>query len=131
MNRPTCRGSPSPGGGGSTAGGGRGGVKSQVTLRVHPARFARDPPPSRGGWAPSSPRDYRSTAMSPRLELRVEHRAAAGTLEVAAEAELDLGAVERRGGRVAAERLDVEHREGVAGHPDDLVERLPEPVGGR
>src|SRR6266852_4186124 len=66
----------------------------------------------------NSPRRRRASAD---LELRIEHRPPAGALEVAPEAELDLGAVERRRRQMAPERLDLEHREGVAGHPDHVI----------
>src|SRR5712691_11987703 len=73
------------------------------------------------------PRRRRASAD---LELRIEHRPPAGALEVASEPELDLGAVERRRRQVASERLDLEHREGVAGHPDHVIEALGETLDG-
>src|ERR1043166_9572777 len=59
-----------------------------------------------------------------RMEWNVEHRPSTGPFEIAAEAELDLRSVERRRGQMAPERVDMQHREGVAGNLDHVIEAL-------
>src|SRR5258708_5731678 len=66
-----------------------------------------------------------------RMEWCVEDLRAASPFEVAAETKLDLRSVERRGGQMAAERIDVKHGEGMAGNLDHVIDPLTETFEGR
>lgn len=60
----------------------------------------------------------------------IEDRRASGAFKIAAEAELQLRAIEGRRRQMAPERRNIEHRKNVTGHPKDFFKRLAEPFQG-
>src|SRR4051812_24301900 len=83
-------------------------------------------PVLRGSWRSNSTTSVIRISRddSFRIKRNVEHRPSAGSFEIAAEAKFDLRPVERRRGQVAPQRVDMQHREGVAGNLDHVVQTL-------